>query len=346
MCIRDRVAFAQTGESLPPAEDLLLPGDTLNWPEELPDPYAPLNAALGGDSVRMVNGSSCTGWVEDRYPDGVLKHRGYYGDGRIITYRNFPPNGQMVREFRMKDQTRSSMPTFYDNGILRSETRFVDGLWLSYVEHYPSGQVRYTEEKHPSLPYYTVMDLFAPDGTPVVPMDGHRGLGNCSLLDPQSVAALRSLTPGTYHVRVGATAAAAAYRLLMRTSQCGNSVREGRELCDDGNASDGDGCTNLCTPPVLAESGPNDSIGGAQEIIQWWNRFFPARPGHWAGFEILTYPAFSSIAFMGLPWPRKSTGVRGVEVNGSVMRARSLSFMAAAASGSVANERRNFLRSM
>lgn len=162
-----KLGFAQTGEPPVLAEDVVLTGDTLNWPEELPDPYAPLNVALGGDSVRMINGSACAGWVEDRYPDGVLKHRGYYGDGRLITYRNYHPNGKMEREFRMKDQTRSSMRTFYDNGLLRSETRFVGGLSRSYVEHYPSGQVRYIEEKHPSLPYYTVMDLFAPDGKPV-----------------------------------------------------------------------------------------------------------------------------------------------------------------------------------
>ncbi len=165
--VTSRVALAQVGDPPLPPEDVLLSGDTFNWPEELPDPYAPLNAALGGDSVRMANGSACTGWVEDRYPNGGLRHRGYYGEGRIITYRNYHPNGQMEREFRMKDQTRSSMRTFYDNGILRSEARFVDGLSRSYVEHYPNGQVRYTEERHPSLPYYLVMDLFAPDGKPV-----------------------------------------------------------------------------------------------------------------------------------------------------------------------------------
>lgn len=165
--LRAPAALAQTVEPLLPAEDGWLPTDTFAWPEELPDPYAPLNAALGGDSVRMVNGSACTGRVEDHYPNGVLKHSGYYGEGRVITYRNFHPNGQVEREFRMKDQTRSCLRTYYNNGVLRSETRYVNGLSRSFVEHYPSGQVRYTEEKHPSLPYYTVMDLFAPDGTPV-----------------------------------------------------------------------------------------------------------------------------------------------------------------------------------
>lgn len=42
---------------------------------------------------------------------------------------------------------------------------------------------------------------------------------------------------------------------------------------------------------------PNQPLGGAAEIIRWWNGFFPARPGHWSGVEILSYPAFASIEF-------------------------------------------------
>jgi hypothetical protein len=56
------------------------------------------------------------------------------------------------------------------------------------------------------------------------------------------------------------------------------------------------GGTQRREPTAIMEV-PNQPLGGAQEIIQWWNRFFPARPGHWAGFEIETYPAMSSIEF-------------------------------------------------
>lgn len=42
---------------------------------------------------------------------------------------------------------------------------------------------------------------------------------------------------------------------------------------------------------------PNQPIGDARSIVHWWNRFFPARPGHWGGFHILSYPSFSSIEF-------------------------------------------------
>jgi hypothetical protein len=32
-------------------------------------------------------------------------------------------------------------------------------------------------------------------------------------------------------------------------------------------------------------------------VLQWWDGYFPTRPGHWGGVEILTYPAFTSIEF-------------------------------------------------
>jgi hypothetical protein len=56
------------------------------------------------------------------------------------------------------------------------------------------------------------------------------------------------------------------------------------------------GGTRRRQPTAIMEV-PNQPIGDAQTIIRWWNRFFPARPGHWAGFEMTTYPAFSSIEF-------------------------------------------------
>jgi hypothetical protein len=49
--------------------------------------------------------------------------------------------------------------------------------------------------------------------------------------------------------------------------------------------------------PTAIMQVPNQPIGESQAIIRWWNRFFPARPGHWVGFEIATYPVFTSIEF-------------------------------------------------
>ena len=49
--------------------------------------------------------------------------------------------------------------------------------------------------------------------------------------------------------------------------------------------------------PTAIMEVPNQPIGGAMEIIRWWDGFFPTRPGHWGGVEILTYPAFTSVEF-------------------------------------------------
>ncbi|MBK9759352.1 MAG: hypothetical protein IPO90_05100 [Flavobacteriales bacterium] len=129
--------------------------------------YEPLNAALGGDSVRFCDGSPCTGWVEDHYPNGQLLHRGYYKDGQLLVYKNYHVAGKLEREFKVTSDTKCLLRTYHDNGNVRSEVDYVSGDALHYTDHYPNGQLRYEEQKHPEDPYYTMMDLFAEDGKPI-----------------------------------------------------------------------------------------------------------------------------------------------------------------------------------
>lgn len=49
--------------------------------------------------------------------------------------------------------------------------------------------------------------------------------------------------------------------------------------------------------PASVMEVPNQPLGAAAEIVRWWNSYFPSRPGHWAGFEIQTYPAFGEVEF-------------------------------------------------
>jgi tetratricopeptide (TPR) repeat protein len=42
---------------------------------------------------------------------------------------------------------------------------------------------------------------------------------------------------------------------------------------------------------------PNQPVGDSMQILSTWQRFFPARPGHWGGWEIETYPVVTEIAF-------------------------------------------------
>lgn len=129
--------------------------------------YDRFNATIGGDSIRMCGGQPCSGWVEDNYPDGTLKHRGHYEGGRVMLYKNYHPNGDLEREFRAIDVRKSTMKQYYKANVLRSESRFLEGVSVEYKEHYPNGTLRYHEERHRSEPYYLRMDLYAADGKPI-----------------------------------------------------------------------------------------------------------------------------------------------------------------------------------
>ena len=129
--------------------------------------YEPLNASLGGDSVRHCQGYACIGWVEDHYTDGTLKHRGYYDNGQLLIYRNYYPDGALEREFKVLDNTKSLLRTYHPKGELRTEAKYADGEAFSYQDHYRNGQLRYEEEKHRQEPYYLRMNLYAEDGTPI-----------------------------------------------------------------------------------------------------------------------------------------------------------------------------------
>jgi antitoxin component YwqK of YwqJK toxin-antitoxin module len=161
------VAAAQSVDEPFFAEELFaIPDSSLGISAPL-DAYEVLNAALGGDSLRMCDGQPCQGPVEDRYANEVLKHRGHYQDGHLLVYRNYWPNAALEREYQVSSNTRSSLATYHPNGQPRSITVYVKGEQRSYSEHYVNGQLRYAEEKHTDLPVYTRMDLFAPDGRPI-----------------------------------------------------------------------------------------------------------------------------------------------------------------------------------
>jgi antitoxin component YwqK of YwqJK toxin-antitoxin module len=131
------------------------------------DQYERFNHFTGGDSLRYCGGRPCTGWAEDLYGTGALKHRGLYDEGRLMVYRNHFPNGSVEREFKQQDAIKSTLRTFYEDGTLNSETKYADGSVVSHRDHYPNGAVRYVQERHRKEPYYLRMDLFASTGEPI-----------------------------------------------------------------------------------------------------------------------------------------------------------------------------------
>lgn len=155
-------------------------GDAGSDPSPDLERYGRFNPVAGGDSVRICDGLPCTGWVEDRYEAGQLKHRGYYDNGRLVLFRNYYPNGELEREFKRNNGARGTERSWHANGNPRSEAHYADGQVLRYQDHYVNGAVRYVEEHERGGGCYTRMELFDAHGLPISRMllvdKAHRGL--------------------------------------------------------------------------------------------------------------------------------------------------------------------------
>lgn len=95
---------------------------------------------------------------------------------------------------------------------------------------------------------YNLMDthlaILGENGTDVLASDDNGGDGLCA----RAVAS--ALPPGTYFIRVSATAGANPatfpYLLDVELGECGNADQSAGEECDDGNVESGDGCSSDC----------------------------------------------------------------------------------------------------
>ena len=57
------------------------------------------------------------------------------------------------------------------------------------------------------------------------------------------------------------------------------------------------GGTKSRAPRQVMET-PNQPVGDSMQILSLFGRFFPARPGHWGGWELETYPQVTQIEFV------------------------------------------------
>jgi cysteine-rich repeat protein len=101
--------------------------------------------------------------------------------------------------------------------------------------------------------------------------DDNDGISSCSRIDP-TFDTFAFVQAGTYYLRVtesGNDGTIPAYVLDIRTvgQGCGNVLLEGAEECDDGNAVDGDGCSQTCTFEGLREVEPNDTFATGTVIV-------------------------------------------------------------------------------
>jgi hypothetical protein len=54
---------------------------------------------------------------------------------------------------------------------------------------------------------------------------------------------------------------------------------------------------------------PNQPVGRSLDILVFWNKFFPSRQGHWAGWVFETYPVIEQIEFLDADRTRAAVGV-------------------------------------
>lgn len=142
--------------------------DSMNTDVEGIDIYEKFNSLLGGDSIRYKeSGIKYTGWYEDFYKSGKLKHKGYYNNGSLTTvYKNYYENGQLERSFKFKDVRTYEMELYYINGVLKSKVEYFKGQALVWTDFYANGNMEYYEENDKSFEFYISMNFYFDNGKP------------------------------------------------------------------------------------------------------------------------------------------------------------------------------------
>ncbi|MEZ4311406.1 MAG: DVUA0089 family protein [Polyangiaceae bacterium] len=96
----------------------------------------------------------------------------------------------------------------------------------------------------------TEMSLLGTDCSTELAYDDDDGVGACSFIDATTDIGARNLPPGTYFISVNEfdnDETIAAYGVLVTLlDECGDGDKGAFEACDDGNNTDGDGCSALC----------------------------------------------------------------------------------------------------
>jgi|ERR1035437_2434946 antitoxin component YwqK of YwqJK toxin-antitoxin module len=147
-------------------------GDTLEFKDVYDSAYGikiydAMNMNIGGDSTRSAaKGYALQGWMEDYYPNKQVLHKGYYIDGQLKAYKNYFPNGQLEREFKMTDLSKSAMTIYYQDGKIRSNISYTGSSVLKEEDYFPTGQLEYVEENDRKAGCYVQRKFYNQNGKP------------------------------------------------------------------------------------------------------------------------------------------------------------------------------------
>ncbi|MEI6764049.1 MAG: hypothetical protein WCM76_00325 [Bacteroidota bacterium] len=126
-------------------------------------------AIMGGDSTLISRGMKYTGLYKDYYPDGKIKHKGYYDLGKVTTvFTNYYENGQIERVFKAKGMNSGLLLCYYQDGALKSRVAYTAGESTKWEDFYRNGKTEFCEEFSGNMEYYLYMRFYYPDGKPQI----------------------------------------------------------------------------------------------------------------------------------------------------------------------------------
>lgn len=128
--------------------------------------YERLNPMIDGDSTRMCDGYACEGWIEDKYENGNIVHKGYYVEGQLKIYKNYFPDGTLEREFKAINTFSAVSKAYFPDASLKSQVKYVQGSPLIWSDYYETGQLEYYEEYHKSFDYHIAKRSYFKNGKP------------------------------------------------------------------------------------------------------------------------------------------------------------------------------------
>lgn len=142
--------------------------DSATTDEVYVEMYDCFNPHMGGDSIRYKDaGIKYTGWYEENYPNGKLKHKGYYNNGQLTTvYKNYFEGGQLERSFKLKDSRNCELQIYYPSGTMRSKVQYYKDEVLTWTDYYSNGNIEYYEENNKTFDYYIKLEYYYSNAKP------------------------------------------------------------------------------------------------------------------------------------------------------------------------------------
>jgi len=97
-----------------------------------------------------------------------MVQNGVNEDGKLKVFKNFYPNGNVERSFRIIDMKRCEMNEYYQDGKIKSEIIYYESNAQKQVDYYPNGVVSYIEESEKNNDYLYKRNSYKEDGNPTI----------------------------------------------------------------------------------------------------------------------------------------------------------------------------------